>query len=180
MITLSTSRLLAAFSLTSALALTACATPSNPAMMTLPATAGLTASAGDIGYKSVTTVTVAGGKETNPLWTAQVSSADFKTALENSLAAAGYLGTEGPATTVSATLVDLNQPFAGLDLSVTSQVRYSVTRGGQSIFDETVSATGTATMSDALIATERLKIANEKSIQENIRQFLTRFRLRAR
>lgn len=159
--------------------LAACATPSNPALMTVPATPGLTASAGDPGYKSVTAVNVSGGKETNPLWTAQVSNADFKTALEASLAAAGYMGADGAPLTVTASLIALKQPFAGLDLSVTSEVRYSVTGSGRILFDETVGATGTASMSDALIATERLKIANEKSIKENIREFLRRFRERA-
>ncbi|MDP3406388.1 MAG: hypothetical protein Q8S03_16985 [Brevundimonas sp.] len=158
------------------LGLAACATPSNPAMMTLPATAGLIATPGSTAYRSVTTVNVAGGQETNPLWTAQVSDADFKLALENSLGAANYLGTEGRPTVVNATLMALRQPLAGLDISVTSQVRYTVTQSGQPIFDELVAATGTATMSDALIAAERLKMANEKSIQENIRQFLIRFR----
>lgn len=160
--------------------LAACASPSNPAMMTLPATPGLTASAGDLGYHAVTTVTVSGGQGTNPLWTSQVSNADFKTALENSLAAAGYMGTEGQPMTVSASLVDLKQPLAGFDLSVISQVRYTVTRSERVLFDETVAATGTASMGQSLLATDRLRMANEASIRENIKAFLTRFRARAR
>lgn len=158
--------------------LAACATPSNPANMTLPATAGLTASAGDVGYKSVTTVTVSGGQSTNPLWMSEVSNADFQTALENSLAAAGYLGAEGPPMTVNASLIDLKQPLAGFDLTVISQVRYTVARADRTVFDETVAATGTASMGESFLAVERLRMANERSIQENIRAFLTRFRAR--
>ena len=82
-------RIAAAGLLAALMGVAACATPSNPAMMTLSATPGLTASAGDLGYRSVTNVTVSGGQSTNPLWTSQVSNADFKTALEGSLAAAG-------------------------------------------------------------------------------------------
>ena len=126
----------------------------------------------------MTKVDVSGGKETNPLWTAQVSSEAFKTALEQSLALAGYMGTGGPAMQVQANLVNLHQPLAGFDLSVTSQVRYTVTREGRPVFDETVSATGTASMGEAFMAVERLRIANEKSIRENIKAFLTRFRAR--
>lgn len=173
-------RLAAAAAVASLMGLAACATPSNPAAMTLPATAGLTASAGDVGYKSVTTVNVSGGNETNPLWTAQVSNADFKTALENSLNAAGYMGSEGRPLVVTASLVNLKQPMAGLDMSVTSEVRYSVTRDGTVIFNDTVSATGVGTMGEAFVGTERLRIANEKSIQENIKEFLKRFRAQAR
>ncbi|WP_165114431.1 hypothetical protein [Brevundimonas sp. 'scallop'] len=55
-------RCIAAAGLIAALmGVTACATPSNPAMMTLSATPGLTASAGDLGYRSVTSVSVSGG-----------------------------------------------------------------------------------------------------------------------
>ncbi|PZO03843.1 MAG: hypothetical protein DCF28_06660 [Alphaproteobacteria bacterium] len=154
----------------------ACATPANPVMMTLPATQGLTADPGTPGYRSVTTVNVAGGQETNPLWVSQVSDANFKAALEASLEAANYLGAEGQPTIVNATLMALKQPLAGLDLSVTSQVRYTVTTRGEIVFDELVSATGTATVGDAFVATERLRIANEKSVKENIKQFLTRLR----
>jgi hypothetical protein len=165
---------------TSLLAVAACASPSRPEFMTVPATAGLTAAPGDVGYHSVTTINVAGGHETNPLWTAQVSDADFKAALEASLTAAGYMGSEGAPLTVTATMVDLKQPLAGFDMSVTSQVQYRVTRNGQVIFADTVSATGTATMGQAFAAVERLRLANEKSIQENIKEFLKRFRANAR
>lgn len=174
-------RIVATFVAAGALAgLAACATPSNPAMMSLPATPGLTASAGDVGYRSVTTVNVSGGQETNPLWTAEVSNSAFKTALESSLTAAGYMGAEGRPLTVTAALIDLKQPFAGLDMSVTSQVRYTVSSADRTLFDETVAATGTATMGEALMGVERLRMANEKSIKENIREFLRRFRERAR
>jgi len=156
--------------------LAACATPSNPAMMTFAATPDLTAGEGDIGYRSVTTVTVTGGKETNPLWTAQVSSEAFRTALQQSLLSAGYMGTTGKPMSVSADLVNLRQPMAGFDLSVTSEVRYTVVQDGRTLFNETVAATGTASMGEAFVAVERLRIANEKSIQANIREFLTRFR----
>ena len=77
------------------LGLGACASASRPEAMTLSATPGLIAGAGDVGYHSVTSVTVAGGSETNPLWVSSVSNDDFRTALEASLDAAGYLGTSG-------------------------------------------------------------------------------------
>jgi hypothetical protein len=164
----------------SLMAVAACASPSRPEFMTVPTTAGLTAAPGDVGYHAVTTVNVSGGHETNPLWAAQVSDADFKTALEASLTAAGYMGSEGRPLVITATMVDLKQPLAGFDMSVTSQVQYRVTRDGQVIFAETVAATGTATMGEAFAGVERVRLANEKSIQENIKEFLKRFRASAR
>lgn len=162
------------------MALAACASPSRPEAMILGATPGLVASSGDLGYHSVTSVVVSGGSETNPLWTAQVSNEDLKTALEGSLAAAGYMGSDGQPMVVTANMVELAQPMMGLDLSVTSRIQYSVTSGGRVVFNETVAATGTATMGEAFAAVERLRLANEKSIKENIKQFITRFRATAR
>lgn len=173
-------RLAATITVVSLMGLAACATPSRPEFMAVTATPGLTASHGDLGHRSVTSVIVSGGSETNPLWTAQVSNEDLKTALESSLGAAGYLGTDGPPMIVTANMVALNQPMAGFDMSVTSRIQYSVTSDGRVVFDDTVSATGTATIGDAFAGVERLRLANEKSIQENIRQFITRFRATAR
>jgi hypothetical protein len=173
-------RLAAAAAVASLMALAACATPSRPEAMILPATPGLSASAGDLGYRSVTSVIVSGGSETNPLWTAQVSNEDLKTALEGSLAAAGYMGADGAPMVVTANMIELNQPMMGLDMSVTSRIQYSVTSGGRVVFNETVAATGTATMGEAFAGVERLRLANEKSIRENIKQFITRFRANAR
>lgn len=164
----------------SLMALAACASPSRPEAMVLGATPGLVASSGDLGYRSVTSVVVSGGSETNPLWTAQVSNEDLKAALEGSLAAAGYMGSDGRPMVVTANMIALSQPMVGLDMSVTSRIQYSVTSDGRVVFNDTVAATGTATMGDAFVGTERLRLANEKSIQENIKQFITRFRATAR
>lgn len=164
----------------SLLGVAACASPSRPEMMVLPTTTGLTAASGDLGYRSVTTVNVSGGEVTNPLWTAQVSNSDLKTALEQSLEAAGYMGSDGPAMVVTANMIELNQPLAGLDMTVTSRIQYQVTSDGRLVFNDTVAASGTATVGEAFVAVERLRHANEKSIKENIKQFLTRFRATAR
>lgn len=172
--------LAAAAAVASLMALAACATPSRPEAMILGATPGLIASSGDLGYHSVTSVIVSGGSETNPMWTAQVSNQDLKTALEGSLAAAGYMGSDGRPMIVTANMIELNQPMVGLDMSVTSRIQYSVTSDGRLVFNDTVAATGTATMGDAFVGVERLRLANEKSIQENIKQFLQRFRGTAR
>jgi len=117
---------------------------------------------------------VTGGKDTNPLWTSQVDDAGFKKALEDSLAIAGYLATGNNANapyTLSAELKELDQPLLGFTFDVKSSVVYKLSGNG-STKDYPVTATGTATVSDAFVAIERLRIANEKSIQENIKVLL--------
>ena len=160
------------------LSLGACASAARPEAMTVLPSTVAAAKAGDVGYQAVKIVNVSGGTETNPLLWSEVASGDFRLALESSLKATGYLGaTDSAPLSLTASMLELKQPMAGLDLSVTSRVRYSVTdASGRTIFDDTVAATGTAKMGEALVATERLRLANEYAIRENIKTFIERFR----
>lgn len=160
------------------LSLGACASAARPdAMTVLPSTVAA-AKAGDVGYQAVKIVNVSGGTDTNPLLWSEVASGDFRLALENSLKATGYLGaTETAPLSLTAAMLELKQPMVGLDMSVTSRVRYSVTdASGKLIFDDIIAATGTAKMSEAFVGTERLRLANEYAIRENIKAFIERFR----
>jgi len=114
---------------------------------------------------------VGGGKETNPMLASQVDSNAFKTALSQSLRVAGYETSGVPTYFVDAELQALSQPMFGLTFDVTSTVRYTVEgQGKRKIFP--ITAVGTATTSEAFAGVERLRIANEKSIKENIKKFL--------
>jgi hypothetical protein len=116
---------------------------------------------------------VSGGKDTNPLWTSQVDVLSFKGALEKSIAVAGFKANDSSAAkyTIDAHLNELDQPFGGFTMNVVSTVLYTVTGAGtQKQFP--VTATGTASVSDAFVGMERLRLANERSIKENIKLFL--------
>ena len=156
-----------------AIVLVGCATPASQQAMTIDTTdVAVEASEKLKGQVYVRNVT--GGKDTNPLWTSQVDSQSFKVALEQSLATLGYKSDSSNAKyKVDANLQDLNQPGFGLTFNVQSTVAYTVaTDAGSS--NVPITATGTATPSDAFIAIERLKIANERSIKENIKAYITR------
>lgn len=159
------------------LGLGACASASKPEMMAVSVAPVPAASKG---YQAMRVGAVTGGGETNPLWVSNVSSDDFKTALETSLANAALANPDpGKANLeVTANIIKLDQPLAGLDLSVTSRVRYTVkpAGGGDAVFDDTVAATGTAKFADALVAVERLRLANEASIRANIESFITQLK----
>lgn len=121
---------------------------------------------------------VQGGSETNPLWMANISNEQFNAGLEQSLRQAGLLA-DSPANahfTVSANLQDLQRPMAGFDMTVTMTVRYTVAPvgGGAAIFDQVVTASGTARMGEAFMGVERLRIANEAAARENIAEFMRR------
>ncbi len=124
---------------------------------------------GQVNVRSVT-----GGKETNPIWISRVDNQGFKSALEQSLVAVGYKAQNGSTAKyqIDVTLNELEQPAFGLTFDVKSTVTYAVNGGseGQKIFP--ITALGTAAMSDAFVGMERMRIANERSIKENIKQFL--------
>lgn len=136
--------------------------------------------AGQPGYKAFRLGTVSGGGKTNPLWTSNVAPDQFSTALESSLKGAGHLADSADAASyeITAQLTKLDQPMVGLDMSVTSTVQYKAApvAGGPSLFDKAVAATGTAKFGEALVGVERLRLANEAAVRENIEAFITRLR----
>ena len=150
--------------------LSGCATPATKQAMTVQSTS-VSVMQQQKGKFVVEKVT--GGKATNPMWTSQVSQENFEGALKDSLLTVGLTSPDPTSSTfkIDADLVSLEQPMFGLTFDVVSTVNYRVYKDG---FEKSipVKATGTATVSDAFIAIERLKLANEKSIQENIKAFI--------
>ena len=119
---------------------------------------------------------VTGGKETNALWTSQVSSDSFRRALEQSLQNAGMLSkiSASGAYQLTADLARLDQPLMGFDMTVASTVRYTLveTKTRREIYSRVIQIGYTASVSDAFIGSQRLKIANEGSINNNIKTFI--------
>jgi hypothetical protein len=162
---------LAAVALAVAVALGGCATPATYQAMTVQAQPELAANPKLKGAIRLDTVT--GGKDTNPLWTSQVDSAGFAKALEGSLASAGYLAPAGSTApyALSAELKTLDQPLFGFAMSVSSTVLYKLSGSGAAK-EYPVTAAGSASVSDAFVAIERLRLASERSILENIKMLL--------
>jgi hypothetical protein len=156
------------------LALGACASGATPGAMTVPLSEQTMLAEGSRLRQSVQVGSINGGRDTNPLWTSQVSDADFATALRQSLGTHAMLSINNQLFRVDAQMVGLDQPLAGLDLEVRSRVRYRVTQvaTGATVLDQEIAAAYTAPFSASFLAIERLRLANEGSIRENIRQFL--------
>lgn len=166
------SRLRAAFFAVAALGLlSACASGAKPEAMAVTTSLGSPTNPSLQGAMQVGTIT--GGSDTNPMFMSQVDDASFRAALEDSLRSHGYLASSPAAAryTVDATMQELDQPIFGFTLTVGSSVIYDV-QGPVERRSFPISANGDATFSDSPIAVERLRLANEKSIQANIRAFL--------
>jgi hypothetical protein len=149
--------------------LAACATPQA---MTVAAT-----TISNPKYRNAIAVrNVSGGQAMNVLTMPGVPNEPLKTALESSLAANGYLTQSGtPKFYLDAEIHNLEQPLIGLDLTVTADVTYKVSGAGKTA-DYPIKSTATATFSDSPMAADRLRIANERAMHENIKRFLETLR----
>lgn len=149
--------------------LAGCASPARIDQMTASRTTFGTASIDPKLKSEISVREVTGGRETSPMWTSQVGSAEFRRALENSLQAHGLLGVSGRYQ-LTADLVRLDQPIMGFDMSVTATVRYFLVDrvNRQELFSKTLPTTFTASVSDAFVGTERLRMANEGAVRKNI------------
>ena len=157
-----------------ALGLSACASGAKPGAMMAPNAAQTTISANSNLREAVGMGQVSGGRETNPLLVSDVSSSDMAEALRLSLSARTMLAIRDERFRLEANMINLQQPMMGLDMTVTSKVRYRLTRLSDNtiVFEREITAPFTAAFSSSLIGVERLKLANEGSIRENIAQFL--------
>jgi hypothetical protein len=158
--------------------LVGCSSPAEVKNMTINQSA-LVSSVSDTPFKGALAVKqVNGGEETNPLWTSEVGNAEFREAFRGSILQSGLLAPTSleEKYDVYATLAALDQPLFGLDLKVTSRVDYRVIErdGLKTWFDDSVVSSYTATFSDAAFAIQRLRLANEGSIRENITAFIQR------
>lgn len=150
--------------------LTGCATPADPAAM-VPQDAKVRKSHG-----GTVDLTVAGGRETNPLGASDVSSEDFRKALETSLLRYGLFSrviqNSNSTYRLEVVLANLKQPIAGFDMTVTAEVSWRLTdaRSGHVLWEQTTTTPFKATVGDAFAGVHRLRLANEGAIRESIKK----------
>jgi len=163
--------------LSAAVLLVGCASPARTDQMQVSSSLQVRTAASqselkeNIGIKDVT-----GGKDTNPMWVSNVSSADFERALEASLKDAGLLSgnRQGSKYTLTADMKKLDQPLFGASMTVTATVKYTLVERatGKAVFERDVAVPFTAEWNAAFLGTERLKLANEGAIRSNITQLI--------
>ena len=171
-----------------ALGLSACAGGSKPGALFAPNTPQTSISANSNLREAVGVGQVSGRLETDPAMKAMnvimmgplalvdtdIPNSDLAEALRLSLSARTMLASRDERFRVEASLIELKQPIMGFDVTVTSKVRYRLTRLSDNaiIFEREITAPFTAAFSSSLLGVERLKLANEGSIRENISQFI--------
>jgi hypothetical protein len=119
---------------------------------------------------------VSGGQVMNAMTVMGVTNEPLKAALEGSLAGNGYLARSGtPKFYVDAEIRNLDEPVIGLDMDVTADVTYKVSGAGATA-TYPIRSTARATFSDSPLGIDRARIANERAMQQNIKQFLQALR----
>jgi len=156
--------------LAAALLLSACASGARTGAMTAPVSANTLIAASSPAYAAIDVGSVTGGSETSPLWKSKVSNENFETALQQSLDLHGMAGMGHGRYVLNAQLLYLDQPTISFNSTVTAKVHYAlVSRRDESTkFDDTIKTSYTATIGDAFVGVERLRLANEGAIRENI------------
>lgn len=124
-----------------------------------------------------------GGRETNPLWTSQISSSDFGEAVSKAIMESGVFQrvTKDNAADylLEISILNCSQPVMGLDMTVGLETKWKVSRIGPSgeyklLWSDTIASSYTAKVGEAFVAVERLKKANEGAARENIREGIKR------
>ena len=120
---------------------------------------------------------VTGGEETNSMWTSEVDNEGFRKAIEESLRYQQLLapGNSNGKYRLRVNLEEVDQPSFGLNFTVTSTANYLLqgNKSKNTIFDKKITSSHTATFGDAAYGPNRLKLANEGSIKENIKNFIS-------
>lgn len=152
-------------------ALVACATPQG-----MVVGSGAIANPSPKYRNAIAVRSVSGGQMMNILTVPGVANEPFKAALEATLSANGYLALTGtPKFYLDADIRNLDQPLMGLDLTVIADVTYSISGAGPAA-SYPIKAQATATFSDSPLAADRIRIANERAMRQNIEQFLQALR----
>jgi hypothetical protein len=156
------------------LLLVGCATPARVSEMTFLPSPSVLTKPGSKYHQSISVAEVKGGEETHPLWMSKVSSDDFKAALEASLENANYHAPEPARYLLSAELLNLRQPWAGFNMTVTALVNYVLKdkETGAIVLNHTAKSPYKARFSEAFLGMTRLKIANEGAIRTNIESLI--------
>jgi len=123
-------------------------------------------------------LTVGGGKETSATGKSQISDAAFADAISNAITSSKVFSSvikgSGGDTVLTVTIFNIDQPSFGFSFTVKMEAGWTLKRAdtGAVIWQESIKSEHTATTSDAFVAIERLRLANEGAAKSNIAEAL--------
>jgi ABC-type uncharacterized transport system auxiliary subunit len=129
-------------------------------------------------HPQTVSVSVSGGKETNALGKAQIDNDAFAKALtqaiENSKTFSKVIEGNKGNYLLAVNIFSLDQPSFGGNFTVHLEAGWTLKRAdnGSVVWQEAIRSEHTATMSDALVAVTRLRMATEGAAKNNVAQGL--------
>jgi hypothetical protein len=154
--------------------LAGCASPSTSQGMT-PASFQTTNK-----HAQSVTLTVSGGKETGSMGKSQISDVAFAQAITDAITSSKTFSKviqgNGGDNLLTVTIFNIDQPSFGAAFTVKMEAGWTLKRAdtGAVIWQESIKSEHTATMGDAFVGVERLRLANEGAAKENIAQGLSK------
>ncbi|WP_343705412.1 hypothetical protein [Flavobacterium sp.] len=120
---------------------------------------------------------ITGGKKTNPLWASNISNENFGEAFKKSVIESEVFSkidsiTNNEDWVLEINLISVDQPFFGTTFTVKTAIEYKLYYKNELKFSKNIKQSGSAKISDALIGTKRLRLANEVSAKNNIKELL--------
>lgn len=166
--------------LTLAAALSACTTGARRGALTAPLTEATLIDSAHPLFQAVVVGAVTGGRTTDLVGASQISSVDFRRALQTSLDVRAMFADEDPVAPqdarflLEATIEQVEREILDINVDVTTVILYELTDidTGAVLFVRRVRATYEAPFTDSFIRSERFRLANEGSGQANISAFL--------
>ena len=157
--------------------LAGCVSGARSTALTAPATAKSLARNDEYIYHAVGVGSVGGGKDSDVVAGSQISSANFRKALENSLDLSGLLASGEPKIVVDAAIEQVDQEVFDINLDVATTVFYRARRvsNGAIVYEKRITTNYEARFSESFVRSERFRLANEGSGRANIGAFVEAF-----
>ncbi len=157
-----------AAALAATLMLGGCASPVTSTAM-VPANVQVTKQ-----HQASVSVSTGGGAETNPMWKSQISDADLKQALVDSIkqskAFSSVVEGKGGKYNLNVSIFNLTQPSMGLSFTVSVEMGWTLTNAETNavVWRESIKSEHTAGATDAFAGTTRLRMATEGAARNNV------------
>lgn len=132
----------------------------------------------DARHEGTVGISAAGSTDSSSSIASDVPTTALEEALTTSLTSSGLFEAVVPVHSadylLAVMVVSVDKPMIGFDMSVTSELAWSLTRlsDNKTVWSESIRSTATKGMGDELVGASRVRAAVEGSIQNNIRQAL--------
>lgn len=154
--------------------LAGCASGARSTALTPQPTEKTIVTSDELIYQSIAVGAVSGGRESDAVSGSQISSGEFREALEGALKLNGLWALNDPRFTLDAQIEQVDQETFDINLDVVTTVFYRMRdiASGAIVYEKRVIEGFEAQFTDSFVRSERFRLANEGSGRANIQSFI--------